>query len=454
MIAHFLLVRLAPTYCQQTQDSQPTFLLTIKSNQSGLEIRTYPLPENHGYVDNSGARLWPAHELRPQVHFIPDRRLSSGCGEQNFRCQELLVETCKVESGTLSVVLVPLEDGVLVLFSKWNNSNSATLDWNTVIKNTTNCSPTVFYKISHRLYMVCINSRRTLDIFVYEIQLNVNDSVIEKSDIHVVPNITSLAGSNIISNLSLTSDLSKFVVFKDKIIVAIDNIIASIDVRDSDSTKNLTLKTCPQIHYLVPTFDTQYGQMLVALCTDGIMYINCDQNGSLIEVQHYTSNGSELHVCPDNEYNATLTLLRLTLLQNYNITVNISSGICFKTLNRTYFAYSDQNLNRVFVYDFITQNISCVSPYYCPNMNCPLVVENKYLVVREVNHGLVFDTTNNFSLVINISVGLSDILAILDLHIINVNSAVTPSPPVTSHENTTTSSIPSTTPGIILVNLL
>ena len=415
IIAHFLLVRIVPTYWHWTKDeSQQTFLLAIKGNQSGLEIRTYQLPENNGYVNSSGARLWSEHELKPQVNFIPNRTLSSECGKQYFRCQELLVESQGIDDGTLNlnVVFVPLEDGVLVLFNKWNSTK---LEWNTIIKNTTNCSPTAFYNINSRFFMICISSHIALEVFVYRIKLNVFDPVIEESDIIIMKPLAKIYNT---TNQSLTLNLSNFVVVNDKIFVAIGNIIASINVSDTDSTKNLTLKTCTQISNLVPTVDNQHGQMLVALCTDSIVYINCDQNGDLIEVQQYTSNGSVLYVCPDTEYKATLfndTHLWLSSSPNI-ITVNIRSagGVCFKNRNRTYSAYSDQNQNRVFVYDFITQDIRSVSPYYCPNMDCPqlLVLKNQYLVVRDVNHAVVLDATNKFSLVINISGDLGDILAI------------------------------------------
>ena len=85
-------VRIAPAYCQHTEDHRSTFLVAIKSNGSGLEIHTHFL-ENHGY---EGSRSQP--ELKSKMHFIPNHSLSSECGDQYFRCQQLLVEPLSIQN--------------------------------------------------------------------------------------------------------------------------------------------------------------------------------------------------------------------------------------------------------------------------------------------------------------------------------------------------------------------
>ena len=101
---------------------------------------------------------------------------------------------------------------------------------------------------------------------------------------------------------------------------------------------------------------------------------------------------------------------------------------CFKSQNRTYFTYSDQQHNNVYVYDFFTQNYFPVSPYDCTCQDCPqlLLLENQYLVICDANHDLVLDTHTNFSLIINISNGIADILAVLH------GNVTTLSPPIIS----------------------
>ena len=67
------------TYSQQrTEDHGLTFLVAIKSNESGLEINTHLRLENQGNEDIERYRLHP----KSQVHFIPGHNLSSACGDQ------------------------------------------------------------------------------------------------------------------------------------------------------------------------------------------------------------------------------------------------------------------------------------------------------------------------------------------------------------------------------------
>ena len=112
------LIRIAPVCCQYTEDYELTFLLSIKNNGSGLEIVIHTrFPEN---CDSEG-RL----ELDPKTFFIPGRNLSSECGDQYFRCQHLLVEILCPQnaSGDFNIILVPLENGVLLL-SYWFDLNN------------------------------------------------------------------------------------------------------------------------------------------------------------------------------------------------------------------------------------------------------------------------------------------------------------------------------------------
>ena len=115
-----------------------------------------------------------------------------------------------------------------------------------------------------------------------------------------------------------------------------------------------------------------------------------------------------------------------------SLTKTISSGLCFESQNKTYFAFSDLQSNKILVHDFSTQNYypRPVSPYDCLTQpDCPqlLFLQNQYLVIRDANRDLVLDTTTNFSLIFNISSGTADILAVLHG---NINSAITPSPPL------------------------
>ena len=451
LVALLPLIFIAPVYCQHPEeDNRLTFLVAIKNNESGLEVHTLSVPENRGsinilYINNRGANQRPDHELKPQMLFIPGHNLSSECGEQYFRCQELSVETVFLQGdgGVLNIVFVPLEKGILLL-NYWYDSNylTLTMEWNIY---SSNCNPIVFYKISGKFYVVCIGSYEYFQIAVYEIKLNLSGSIIEDVILTGPLNIVT------ISNSTLPSSLSNFILVEHTIYFAVDNTIIDMDVFDSTPTNKQypELLQCTQIHKLVPTLrpDAENKQLLVVYCTD--KYFLFDPfYGDWIDVLPFSSNGIP-YLCPDNNYTATLFIggtLQTSVQDSISSTidnVNISSGVCFESQNRTYFAYSDQQHNRcnIYVYDFITQSHYSVSPCICSliHQDCPrlLVLDNQYLEVHDEYYNFVLNAETNFSLIINISSGIADILAILHG---NTQSAITPSPPVI--HSTTTAKVP------------
>ena len=209
------------------------------------------------------------------------------------------------------------------------------------------------------------------------------------------------------------------------------------------------LQECTQIHELaVFCADDERHPIkhLSAYCKDIYICFNLDYE-KWDNLQCFSYVGVP-YLCPNNDYratyfmNGTLKLLAPTGSPTKS-NVNISSGVCFKSQNITYFAYSDQQHNNVYVYNFNTQNhFSIIFPYVCSayvHQDCPqlLILENQYLIICDANHNLVFDATTNFSLVFNISSDISDIFAILHS---NVYGIITPSPPVI--HSTTTAKVP------------
>ena len=418
-------VRIAPAYCQHTENHRLTFLVAIKSNGSGLEIHTQ-FPENHG------SRSQP--ELESKMHFIPNRSLSSECGDQYFRCQQFLVETLSIQNGSGDVnytIFVPLENGVLLL-SCWYDSNNMAVEKRSFIVSSFNCSPTVIYKFSSKIYTVCINSHY---FAIYEIQFN--GSVIENASL--VGPLTQ------ISNIHNSSNFTNFVLIEDKVYFAVHNYIAVMDPSDKAKLKIYPqIQNCTQIHRLA-TFcachDSESQQLLLAYCKDRYVCFNPDR-GDWCDVQLFSSNGVP-YLCPDNNYKATLLFDDILQFSGSSLNtihnVSVSSGVCFESQNNTYFVYSDQQNNNVYIYDFTTQNHYPVSPYDCSAQNCPqlLISENQYLVIRDANYSLVLDTKTNFNSFINISNGIADILVFLHG---NVYSAITPSPPII--HSTTSAKVP------------
>ena len=301
----------------------------------------------------------------------------------------------------------------MLLLSYWHNA--VMIERSIFIVNSSNCNPTVFYNIDGKVYTVCINSYH-LCVAVYEVQLNLSGSVtkLEREEF-VEPLVTSI-------NLSSSQPLSNFINVDHMIFFAVGSTIILMDILDKTQThKYPELSECAQIHKLISITGTGNQQLLVAYCTDG--YICFDPMYGDWTRYHFSSNGVP-YICPNNSYrvthfiNGTLQFsVRGVLIKTIN-NVNISGGICFESQNRTYFAYSDQQHYNVNVYDFTTQNHYPVSLYDCsatPHKDCPqlLFLENQYLVIRDAICNRILDTTMNFSLLINISSGIADILAIL-----------------------------------------
>ena len=434
LVALLLLLSIAPAYRQHTEDYRLTFILAIKNNDSGLEVYTL-FPENRGSIDVE-------HELDPRMHvFFPGRNLSSWCGDQYFRCQELLVETLFLQDDgiKLNIVFVPLENGVLLL-SNWYDLNTTSMEWSHFIVNSSNCSPTVLYKVSENFYiMVCISSTDHYAA-VYEVHLNLSRPMIENATL-----VGPLTQINIPNSLS-TSRLSNFILVEHMVYFAVGNTIFFMDVFDLTQTQQYPeLSTCTQIHKLVPIIGDGNQQLLVAYCTDRYIYFD-PVRGDWTTIRTFSMYGAP-YLCPFDDYKVTLFInrtnegdyLQFSIQDSSPKTiwnVNISSGICFQSQNSTYFAYSDQQHNSVFVYDFITQNHYHVSSYDCSHVDCPplLLLDDQYLIVRDADHDLVLDTETNFNLIINISSGIPDILAILH------SNSIILSPPI--NHSTTTGKVP------------
>ena len=423
-----------------------TVLLAIKNNESGLLLEIYqtlPVPENGGSVDDSGEHQWrDLAELEPQItHFIPGRSLSSGCGDQYFRCQELLVinESLFVQNNIrefITIVFVPLENGVLLL-SYWYDSNNMKMERRIFTVNSSDCSPMVFYNINYKIYTVCISTEYEY-VAVYELRLNLTGSVMEFEGASLI----ELWVTSISVKFSTSHSLSNFIIVDHMIFFAIGNTIIVMDIFDTKLTQQYPeLPQCTQIHKLVLTVGAGNQQVLVAYCTDRYAYFD-PVYGDWTNTQFSSSSGLP-YLCPDNNYRATFFIdgvLRFSLsdlLLNTINNVSISSGICFESQNRTYFAYSDQQHNRVYVYDFITQKYYPVSRYDCIYHNCPqlLLLKNQYLLIRDADYDLVLDAKTNFSLIINISSGIADILVVLYS---SVYSVITPSPPIVIHSTIST----------------
>ena len=400
-----------------SQQQSVLSLLAIQNREDseGVEITIFTNINNSTVV----------FEEYKSIH-IPGRSLSSEYGDRYFRYQDdiILVETLLLQDDReLEIIFVPLGDGILFL-SRWCDSNSQTVavcTWNTFLLNCSNCSPTVIYKIGGNFYTVCISSAHHF-VAVYEVRLHLAGSIIDS-----VTLLGPLTNINIPNYSLSTSRLSNFILVEHMVYFAVGNTIFVMDVFDLTQTQQYPeLSTCTQIHNLVPIIGNGNQQLLVAYCTDRYIYFD-PVYGDWTTMRTFSMYGVP-YLCPSDNYKVTLFINRTNegdylqfsiqdsspkIIRN----VNISSGICFKSQNRTYFAYSDQQHISVFVYDFITQNHYPVSRF---NMEHPqlLLLENQYMVIRDTRI-FVLDAGSNFSLVMNLTLEMTNGLFTVLSHVIS-----------------------------------
>ena len=353
------------------------------------------------------------------------------CRPGYFRCREVFVKTLHVplqngcESNVVTV-FVPLESGML-LMNVWCNINNCTLDLQSEIASSSDCSPTVVYEAQNKVFTVCISSVNNY-IAVYEIQLVPwNGSLIH--DIAFVgppirESITNLAESYL-SNFVLKLSSQEHKVF-----FAINSSLYVMDVSNPSQTKQYPeLPGCDQVHSLssVPG-----GPLLLAYCSDRYIYYDTVY-GDWTRIQTYSTHGIP-YLCPNRNYNITAFFNDTRRFLQFSVTssnpmiidnVTLTSGVCFDVGDTTYFVWSDTQQNTIFVFDFTMQTHYPVASYECLSTDCPhhLLLENQYIVYDVDYTTYALNAETNFSLIFNISrsdesVGVSDILiAVLNIRV-------------------------------------
>ena len=407
-----------------------TYLLSIEQEETINGLRITATPESRGRYTNSFVYSCNVISLsEPTSWLIPDVSLSPECGPEFFRCPEVLVKTLHVLvqnscESTVVTVFVPLESGMLLL-SVWYNINNCTLDLQTEIVSSSDCSPTVVYEAQNKVFTVCISSVNNY-IAVYEIHLMPwNGSLIH--DIAFVgppirESITNLAESYL-SNFVLKLSSQEHKVF-----FAINGSLYVMDVSNLSQTKQYPeLPGCDQVHSLssVPG-----GPLLLAYCSDRYIYYDTVY-GDWTMIQTYSRHGIP-YLCPNGNYmvtffNDTRRSLQFSVTSSNPMiidNVDVTSGVCFDVGNTTYFVWSDTQQNTIFVFDFTMQTHYLVASYECLFTECPhlLLLANQYIVYDVDYTTYTLNAETNFSLIFNISrsvsIGVSNILiAVLNIRV-------------------------------------
>ena len=146
---------------------------------------------------------------------------------------------------------------MLLLCSLYNVS-TLTLEWQSFVINSSDCSPTVVYEAQNKVFTVCISSVNNY-IAVYELQVHrrPNRSLIH--DVVFVEPMTRVSITNI-SNSYLSNFVLMLLCQEHKVFFAIDSTIYVMDVLNPSQTKQYPseLPRCDQVHNLSSVSDEQF----------------------------------------------------------------------------------------------------------------------------------------------------------------------------------------------------
>ena len=427
-VLHSLIIFLHPTASATPQQTaRGIYLFSVRNSRStsgdpGVVItitrtRNYYEPPNGDSVNGNES------SISQQTYFIPNRSLSSECGDQYFRCQNLSVKTFLAQDGVeFDIVFVPLENGVL-LVSIWRDFCTGMLELSKFIVDSpiVTCSPTVIYHetVNNSFYTVCVSTR---DPYVYNASVYHLDFKLNGSEIK-----SGLLSSHPLTFLTFMtnqpSKLSNFLVAvssqENKVYFAVGGSLLVLDVLNPTETKNYEeFPNCSQINKLV--LSDESSRQVIAFCND--QFVRFDPvYGDWTQMHTFSKYGIPF-LCPNSSYKVTffndesrncLQLIDsgsvLTIIHN----VTVSSGICFEIQNITYFAYSDKQQNncvQVSLYNFSERSYYPLNTSECSNATDHpqfLLIENRFLVVYTEHEISILDAKNNFSPLINISQDVS-----------------------------------------------
>ena len=343
--------------------------------------------------------------------------LSSECGVNNFRCQNLLVIPSELNATTTQyIVFVPLVDGLLLLDLRYNGVWLSFTGYHVIDIQNIGCSPVTSFQILRSAYTVCLGLR-TQYLTILEVVLNT----------------TSL------SNTRITGPLIRFHGLEDpprvtnfeyiplqqyslyQVYFSTSRYLYALEPRSYLAHDIGELASCDSVTSLAYAKD----ETLIAYCSDNsAVYFDLTLQ-DWINQTAYSERGQPF-ICPNPDIHLAVYptsyiqygLWSQNTLENFNIPgLEFDSGICFGTQNKTFFAYNDRE-DGVYVLEPATFHQIQLSSESCLNQCDPLLVfDNRYLVLREHSQNdataIVVDSKKNFSRIITAQHTQADLLAVL-----------------------------------------
>ena len=421
------------------------FLVTAVNQLYGVQLRIFP--SVGGIIED-----WSNYQEKD----IRDYYLSTECGESYDKCMPPLVIftdslTVSVEHPTISVVVLPLSKafGLLLIDGGGIINNIHILDL-----SNHDCSPTSVYHIKNSYYAICLNSVTNI---VRLLELRLNTTHIDRSYVSDLehPRINSVENMTNSIYIDLPSQSGSLIYFATGYEIfyfePLDYLYGELDINNG-----LEENDC-----FVTAIDYIGGWEMIVYCNnDQAIYIDLNRE-FIFEIVDYVSGGQP-YVCPNPDvYLAVFAeagyvqyAFRSTQqAKNFEIfSDEFDNGICVGSIDTTLFVFTDRERGTQLL-NASGNSIRSLSDTTCTNYPCqPLVLlEDQYLAIREkrgVNWYIsLFDTHNNFSLVLEAKHTRADLMAITGSKTSNCTPTL-PSKVLTS--TTTFHPLPTITPSSII----
>ncbi len=321
-----------------------------------------------------------------QIYFMW-HQLSRECGDSQFRCQDLLVESYSVGSTRHTVVFLPL-DGGLGLVDITQTAPYYRVEYNQQILRTDgepqaiSCSPSAVFKILDGYFAVCTNQTSNF-VSVFEILLNKTfpaRSLISypTNQLTIPPQLGGVV--NISNFLHIELDINhQYIVF------GIGTSVFSLRPLQysSERLEDVRASACDRIHSLSPLA----GEQFYIHCAEHLFTYDIGEEDWLL-LDRVDQRGIP-YVCPrGNAYLSVFSsYIEFTDSDNLRVTVELpgqaySDGMCFGNATQSYFAFRDKTAG-AFVLDLQSSEVTAVMTTACGGECYPLLaLHQRYLIIR------------------------------------------------------------------------
>lgn len=394
-----------------------TLLLTARNSSKGVEIRLYDQETNK-------AQHLSGYEQKK----LDSRYLSPECGDRFRRCSELTVVPAADPVTTTAppaasgvgqatfVAILPLDRALATLKFTVGHLSGGIVHF--IDLTSRNCSPSAVIQIEASYYVVCLNSELGTGTLL---KLNLDTENIAKSRIPELDysHLQQLRNVTNFLHVDLPLNTGHYIYFATGYrllyIRPFDLIVGELDIGLQNDKNRCFAK---ELGY------TGDWEMIVYCSDNQAMYVDIKRE-SIWETVEYAEDGRP-YICPDRDvylgvFSETGHILygNRSTLEVKDFEAPMDNGVCLGFEDATLFAFTDRERGTRLLTAYPSGGyIRSLSDSACIDPCQPLVVlEDRYLVLREKTQGdwgiSVFDSHNNFSLVLEAHHSQADLMAVI-----------------------------------------